>query len=536
MKTCLYNGKIYQGNKKFCEAILIEDGVIVDAGKMEDVLLNATNFKAIDLKGNTVLPGFNDSHMHLFELANTFAQANIAKAKSIDELINIVKQFIIDNPDLTKNGLYSRGFNNDYFIDDKRLMNKDDLDKISKDIPIVLSRVCGHVCVVNSLALKLLDEKYGLDNLPCSEVYKDSNGNYNGILSEFSVFKAVALIPEIDLKTKKKLLLKAFKYCASVGLTSIQSNDINDFENEQDIIETIDDLYNTNKNLIRYEYQCCFKDYDSFKKIVENNKYKLNKTNNKVTLGPLKLYKDGSLGARTAELYNDYNDDIGNKGIAVNSKQDIEKYVRLANKYHIQVITHSIGDKAIDEVASAYIDANGDKLNKNRHGIVHCQITNEDILRKCGENNLYILYQPIFLEYDLHIVESRVGKKLAGTSYAFKTIRKSGSKVSFGSDCPIEDCNPFYNLHCAINRLDLNNQPDTPYNQNECLDIYEAIDDFTIGSAYGQFKEKTLGKLDIGYYADLIVIKENIFNMDKLKIKDIKPLMTMVNGEIIYKR
>jgi len=536
MKTCLYNGHIYQGNKKFCEALLIEDGVIVKAGKMEDILLEASDFKPIDLEGKTVLPGFNDSHMHLFNLGETYGQAKINDAKSVEDLIRIVKEFKDKNPDLCKKGIYARGFNNDYFEKDKRLPNKDDLDSISKDIPIVLSRVCGHVCVCNSKALEMLDEKYGFNNLPASELFKDSKGNLTGVVSEFTVFKASALIEDFTPEVKEKLVLKALRYCASVGLTSIQSNDVNDFEKEGHIFNLIDDLYQKHNDLIRYEHQCCFSDFASFKKTLENKNYKLKYQNPKITLGPLKLYKDGSLGARTAEMYEDYYDEKNNRGIGVNSQEEIEKYTKLANEYKLQVITHAIGDKAVDEVANAYIKANGDKKNKNRHGIVHCQITNMDMLKKFGENNLYLLYQPIFLEYDLHIVNQRVGEKLASTSYAFKTSRKLGAKVSFGSDCPIEDCNPFYNLHCAINRLDLNNQPEKPYSENECLDVYEAIDDFTVGSAYGQFKERKLGLLIEGYLADLVIIKEDIFKMDKRKIKDIKPIMTMVNGDIVYKR
>jgi len=536
MNICLYNGNIYQGNKKFCEALLIEDGVIVRSGTMEDVMLEASDFLPIDLEGKTVLPGFNDSHMHLFNLGETYGQAKIGDAKSVEDLVRIVKEFKDKNPDLCKKGIYARGFNNDYFEKDKRLPTKDDLDLISKDIPIVLSRVCGHVCTCNTKALEMLDEKYGLNNLPTSELFKDAKGNLTGVVSEFSVFKASALIEDFDRETKEKLVLKALRYCASVGLTSIQSNDVNDFEKEGYIFDLIDDLYKKHDDLIRYEHQCCFSDYDSFKKTLESKNYKLKYKNPKITLGPLKLYKDGSLGARTAEMYEDYNDEKANKGISVNSKEEIEKYTKLANEYKLQVITHAIGDKAVDEVADAYISANSNNLNKNRHGIVHCQITNMDMLKKFGENKMYLLYQPIFLEYDLHIVKDRVGEALASTSYAFKTSRKLGSKVSFGSDCPIEDSNPFYNLHCAINRIDLNNKPDEPYNKDECLDIYEAIDDFTLGSAYGQFMERNKGLLMEGYLADLVVIKEDIFKIDKKKIKDIKPVLTMVNGQVIYKR
>lgn len=531
MKTKLINGKIYQGLHEYCECLVIEDKKIIYAGNNIDDSAD----EVIDLKGKTVIPGFNDSHLHLFNLAKTYAQAKIRDCRSKEELIQTCIDYCKNNPDYVRHGMSARGYNNDLFIGDTSMPNKHDLDRILKDQPVVLDRVCGHICCVNTKALEMLDEIYGLNNLPDAEVVKDENGEPTGVLCEYSVFKALELVPDLDAEVKKKLVLEAMNYCVSVGITSVQSNDINDFENETELKSLLMDLYKNDDPVVRYTAQCCFKDFDSYKRILENDLYHFDFENEMFKLGPLKLYKDGSLGARTAELYNDYHDNPGNKGIGVLSQKEMEDYAILSDQYNIQVVTHSIGDKAIDEVANAYIKANNNKENKNRHGIIHCQITDEAILDKIAKNDLLVFYQPIFLEYDIHMVEERVGTTLGNTSYAFNTAKKLNIHTSYGSDCPIEDCNGFYNIHCAVNRQDYDFYPENGYNPKEKMSIEDAIDCFTYESAYAEFLEKEKGLLKQGYYADFLILDEDIFTIDSKKIKDLKPAMTFVNGKMVFK-
>ena len=536
MKTGFCNGKIYQGKGEYCSTLLIEDGKIVYAGNGEGVSFE--DYEMTDLNGKTVIPGLNDSHMHLFSLAMTYAQAKIRDSRSKKELLEISKKFIEENPELVKNGLSARGFNNDYFTDGTVLPTCKDLDEVSTAIPVVLDRVCGHTCCVNSLALKMMDEKYGLDNLPEAEVVKGEDGKPNGVFTENSVFKCLSLVPPFDADTRKSLIMKAMEYLVSTGVTTVQGNDLNDFENDDVIKGILKDLYENDEALIRYYAQCCFGDdeYESFKRVLENDRYHLPYESDMIKIGPLKLYKDGSLGARTAQLYNDYNDEPGNTGIEVHTPEEMYEFTKLANEHGVAVCTHCIGDRAIDETADAYAKADETKTNPCRNTINHCQITDMKILNKIADNNILVSYQPIFLEFDLHMVEDRVGKTLGDTSYAYKTLKGLGVHTSYGTDCPIEDCNGFMNLHCAVNRTDFNNLPVGGYNPSECMSLEEAIDCYTYESAYNQFEEERKGLLKEGYFADLVVLEEDIFNMDPLKLKDVKPLMTIVNGKVVFKR
>jgi len=150
--------------------------------------------------------------------------------------------------------------------------------------------------------------------------------------------------------------------------------------------------------------------------------------------------------------------------------------------------------------------------------------------------NIPVMFQPIFLDYDIKIAEARVGKELSSTSYAFNSLYKLGAPISLGTDAPVEDCNPFPNIYCAVTRLGIDGEPTGGFYPNEKMELEDAIDAYTIGSAFNEFKEDFKGRLKPGYVADLIVLDMDIFTIDELRIKDIKVEKTMIDGEFVYKK
>ncbi|MPM71546.1 hypothetical protein SDC9_118512 [bioreactor metagenome] len=245
------------------------------------------------------------------------------------------------------------------------------------------------------------------------------------------------------------------------------------------------------------------------------------------------MFKDGSLGARTALLSQPYADDPLNHGIDALPDEEMDKYCALAAKHRLQVITHVIGDEAARRTMACYRRFN-EHVNRNRNGLVHFQISDHELIKTAADDQLVIYYQPIFLEYDLHIVRDRVGLALAETSYAFRSVPEAGISVAYGTDCPVEDFNPFANLYCAVTRLDLQGQPAGGYQPSEKVTVEQALDAYTIGSAYAEFAENHKGRLKAGYVADLVVLDQDLFTVDSQLIKDIKPLLTMVGGEVVY--
>ena len=532
MKTILKNGKIYIEKDNFQEAIFIENGIIKQVGLNENILKNDAD-NIIDLNGKTVLPGFNDSHMHLSLIGDAMNSCNLTSAKSIDEVIELGKNFLKKNKDIR--ALTGRGWNQDYFTSgEKRLLNCLDLDKISTEIPIVFDRVCEHVISGNTKTLEILgvDENTIIDG---GVIEHGKGGKPNGIFKENAMCLIKSAIPEKDHKKIENEFLEAANYAISVGVTSVQSCDImnKEFNNMFDIIHNI---YGNKKTKLRYSHQYNLQDINIFKSYLETE-FKTGKYDEKfLSKGTLKLFKDGSLGGRTALMLKDYEDAPGIKGVAALSDEQLQDLCNLATEHGISVVTHAIGDGAIESVINAYENTMKDGKNPLRHGIVHCQISSMEQLKRIAKLNIPVMYQPIFLEYDLKIVESRVGKELASTSYAFNTLHKLGGQISFGTDSPVEDCNPFPNIYCAVTRQGLDGNPVGGFTPNEKMSVYDTVDAYTIGSAYNEFKEDYKGRLKPNYVADLIVLDEDIFTIDNDKIKDIKVEKTMIDGEFVYEK
>lgn len=542
MKTAVINGKVYLEREKFAEAVLIEDGRILKVGSTDEVLAEArsdsSDCRVYDCGGKTVIPGLNDSHLHLVQVGETMSQARIEGVKSIDELIERCRTFMDEHPERCKHGIKAMGWNQDLFEGEKRMPTRHDLDKISTEVPIILERVCAHVLTANTKAIEMLGLDENSPQFPGGEFYKEENGYPNGIFTEGATPHVKYLIPDFTYEEKKGMLLDIMKYAARHGVTSVQSNDVGTtLKDNNEGFKMLHEVYDSGEAVIRYRHQTCYNDYDAFKEYLEEGEFVNGtyKSDSLMKLGPLKLFKDGSLGARTALMRKDYADDPGNRGQVWIPDEDMRKYIKLASEHGLQVVTHVIGDGAIKATLDNYKEEGFiDGKNKLRHGLVHCQITDKELLEEIAENEIVVLAQPIFLDYDMKIVESRCGKEMASTSYAFKTLKDMGVHVAYGTDSPVEDCNPFPVIYMAVTRKDKNGNPAGGFYPNECVDVYEAIDAYTYESAYVEFMENEKGRIKPGYLADLVVLDKDIFTCDPMEIKDILPVMTMVDGKIVY--
>lgn len=535
MKKIFFNGKIYLEREKFAEAILISDDIIEKVGNNEEILALCPEAEKIDCGGRTVLPGLNDSHCHISCIGAAFNQVDLSEATSISEIIQLCKDFINEHPDKVKNGLRSMGWNQDLFTEEKRILTKDDLDKISTDIPIVLERVCGHICAANSKAMELFNIDRNTIPPEGGTIMKDSNGEPNGVFTENAVAWIEKVIPDYTLEEKVSFLKEAMDYALSVGLTSVQSNDVG-APNVYGDFESIRYLYEHNLSNIRYRHQVTFNSCEEIREFVQGEKKNPIYQGNMLTMGPLKLFKDGSLGARTAVMRAPYEDDPGNYGVEAMSDALQEELCMEASKHGMQVVTHVIGDGAIEKTINAYEKTMTNGENTLRHSLVHCQITDKPLLERIARLGILVQYQPIFLDYDMHAVESRCGKALSSTSYAFNTLDKLGGKISYGTDAPVEDCNPFPNIYSAVTRKDKTGWPEGGFYPEEKVDVYTAIDAYTIGSAYCEFMEDKKGRVKEGYLADLTVINQDIFTIKEEDIKDIDVYMTIVGGEVVYQK
>lgn len=534
MRIHFIHGNIYQTEGRFVEALAIEGGVIVAAGTNDEIQSGGSPDEIVNLQGRTVLPGLNDSHMHLASIGSLFRYCDVGPARSIDELVEIGRAFVEAHPDFPV--IYGRGWNHDYFIEgEHRMPDRHDLDRISTEVPIVLRRVCGHVATGNSLAL----ERLGITaetRVDGGEIELDADGVPNGRFNENAIALLETVLPPLSLKQRVEDLLRGAQEAVSFGITSVQSNDPYGDE-ATPMLEALHHVVANDLLPLRYSVQVNYDTPD------ELNEYIEREVNNGADYderwfrrGVLKLFRDGSLGSRTAEMIDDYADDPDNRGVIVIPQDTLNALVVQANAAHIPVAVHAIGDGAVEAVLHAFEHADLVGSNPIRNGIIHCQITNQSQLDRIVERNISVYYQPIFLDYDLKILDARAGADLGATSYAFGSMIRRGAHVSFGTDAPVESCNPFPNIACAVTRQTLDGFPEGGYAPEERISVEEAVDAYTRGSAWAEGTEEWKGALLPGFAADLTVIDRDIFSVPEEEIAGTVVLQTMIDGEWVYTR
>ncbi|WP_304206024.1 amidohydrolase [Fusobacterium perfoetens] len=521
------NGKIYTLDRenKIVDSILVEEGKIVGIGREEELIKKLNGGEIIDLEGKTVIPAFNDSHVHFVNYGYNKKKIPLYSCRSVEDVVKIGKEKFT----VYGGWVLGRGWNQDLFIGEKRMPTREDLDKISTEYPICFTRTCGHVAVVNTKALEVCG---------ITKDTKCSGGDVDyekGTFSENGLYLVYSHIPSPSLEELKTMLVETQEEFFSMGITSVQTDDFETFPDKDfaKIIKAYTELEKEGKLKIKVTEQCLFPEIEKIKRFNELG-YTFGYGSKNFRIGPIKLLLDGSLGGKTAFLQKPYIDNDKNYGIATYTIEEFEKVVTLADSLGYQVAVHAIGDGAIKMCVDAFEKL--PNLNNKRHGIVHCQITTNELMERMKKLNILAYIQPIFLDYDLHIVEDRVGYERSLETYAWNTMRKLNIPMAFGSDSPVDTADVIKALHCAVNRQDISFRPAEKWLPNEALPIVDAIKYYTVGGAFASFEENLKGTIEVGKLADFVVLSENIIEIHSEDILKIKIDTTVVEGNIVYNR
>lgn len=529
MRTVFYNAQVYTGQLPLQQAFIVEDHHFVFAGSTADAMMQQAD-QAIDLQGAFVCAGFIDSHMHVLSYGNALVCAPLNEhTHSLSDLIDCLSH--------TKPGrggwILGRGWNQDFFSDADRMPNRWDLDKVSTEYPVCATRACGHALSVNSKALELLGITAQTPQVDGGQIVME-NGQPNGVFFDNAMDLVTANIPAPGKEDIKQMILSAAKALNSYGITSCHSDDYCVFHDVswQLVNEAFSELEASGELTVRVYEQSNFTTLEALAGFVEAGHHTGTGTEH-FRIGPLKMLGDGALGARTAYLSQPYADDASTRGLSVFTPEAFDQLIGHAHEHGMQVAVHCIGDACLDLVLSSLQKAlQAHPRDDHRHGIVHCQITRPDQLDAIAAHHLHVYAQSIFLDYDLHIVQQRVGKELADTSYSWLTLMHKGATVSNGSDCPVELPRVLAGIQCAVTRRDLNGSD--PYLPREAFTVQQALDSFTKAGAYASFEEQLKGQISPGMLADFVVLGSNPFEVDHNQIKDIPVLSTWLGGEKVF--
>ena len=530
LDTLLRNGVCYTmtAEGEAVEAIGIKDGLIVFAGSNA----SASEYRSkrtIDLNGRIVIPGMADAHMHMYAHCQNLALVDLHEVRSMDEMIHILKEKSLETPE----GNWIKGVNFDQskFIEN-RFPTKDDLDKVSSKHPIVIKRCCLHAVVANTLALETVGVVNGYDPGEGGIVEIDALGHPSGILREQStkVFDEIMPDPLADETAKRRIMKDVFHDMSSKGITTIHTYAAKIWRYDEDI-ELYREFQESGELPVRVTV-CMDELFDKENVSVEE----LSNPHRLVQQGAYKLFTDGSLGSRSAALKEPYTDDPDNRGFVVCSQETLNEKVLIAYKKGLQPAIHAIGDAALDMTLAAIEKCleQVDSAGRLPFRIIHVQMIDDELMKRMKRLPVVLDIQPVFLCTDLHWIEDRIGPERLKSSYCWKRFVDEGFIQTGGSDCPVESYDPMKGIFAAVARTDMQGHPQGGFLPGECLSMYEAISLFTKNPHYATGQQEMLGTLEVGKFADLVVLDRDPFTMAVEELLNISVEKTFIAGRQVY--
>ena len=502
-------------SKPHAQAIAIKDHKIVKVGTNQEIKpYIGENTKTINLKEKTVVPGFIDTHAHITGFGKSLKQINLRGVSSIKEIQKKLKKRIQKTP--KGQWILGRGWDQDH-LTEKRYPTRWDLDKFSPNNPVIFTRVCGHLCVANSQALELADIAKETTPPPAGQIDKDpKTGEPTGILRENAMNLVWKMIPEPSEEELTEACSLACQKAVEAGLTSVHWLTSSPTE-----IRVIQKLRQQNKLPLRVYIVVSVKLLDHLIDLGLHTGF----GDSRVRIGSVKIFSDGSLGARTAALFQPYHDEPTRKGMILYTQEKLNKLVMKAHKADFQLAIHAIGDRAIDMALTVLEKALKEAPKKNhRHRIEHASVLNKRLIQRMRKLKVTASVQPHFVVSDFWVA-NRVGPSRARWVYPFKTLIQEGVLTTGGSDCPVEPIDPLLGIWAAVAREAF---------PEERITVDDALRLYTVNAAYASFEEDIKGSIDVGKLADLVVLSREPHETPPNEIRDVKVEMTIVGGKVVY--
>jgi len=505
-------------------SIAIKDNKIVAIGTEEEIKHCAgEHTKIYEFKDQLIMPGFHDFHLHIMQGAVALNSVNLFAARSEDEALEMIGEFAESKPE----NQWVIGFTWDAgYWDTQQLPTRHSLDHILPDRPALMFHAEGHYAWVNTKALEIANITRHSENPFYGIIGKDENGEPNGILYEKAMDAVIRHAFNFSNSQKNEIFSNFLAHAASLGVTSV--NDLHGLKT----IESLDvfkEFEDNGKLTTRIHlWPALNGDLGHSKQLRETY------LSDKLRVSGLKQFIDGVITARTAYLLEPYADQPETRGETSFPPETIKKWVVDADKEGFSIRFHAIGDGAIRLALDAYEEAqktNGKR--DSRHSVEHIEVIHPDGIHRFSELGVTVSMQPDHLAMsERGVYTEQVGAEREKYVFSINTLQKTGAKLAFGTDFPIDILNPLLQIYRAVTRIDSSGK--TVWHPHECITLAEALKAYTSGPAYGTFREQELGTLEAGKLADIIVLERNLFEVLVEEIPDIKVLLTIVDGQVVY--
>jgi predicted amidohydrolase YtcJ len=507
------------------EAIALRDGRVVAVGALDDVITAAgPGARRVDVEGRAIIPGLIDSHIHFLSYARGLSRIDLDGVRSKDEALAAVAAKAQEvGP---ARWILGGGWNNNLWSPPD-FPTRHDLDRVAPQNPVLLDRKDMHSAWLNSLALQRAGVTRDTPDPPGASIGREESGEPDGMLYESATglaHRAVDEPPEDPVEAMRR----AMKVLAGMGVTGFH-----DCEGPEAFaaLQTLDASAElTVRAVILLPYYG----------LAEAIKLGLRTGfgSERLRVGPVKIFSDGSLGSMTAEMLEPFEGQPDNRGIGTIPQSELEGAIVGAAAAGIPSAIHAIGDAANRRVLDAFERAREQEKPTSggalRHRIEHAQILHPDDIPRFARLGVAASMQPLHATSDMHAADRLWGSR-SRYSYAWRSLLDAGALVAFGSDAPVETPNPFAGIHAAVTRQDADDQPDGGWYPQERVSVEEAVRAYTAWAVQSSpYLPGVTGTLAPGAQADLLVLDRDIFTIDPREIKHTRPAATIVGGVAVF--
>ena len=523
------NAKVWTVDSKLptAQAVAVLRDRIVAVGSSAQVeAWRGTGTQVIDAGGKLVLPGFNDAHVHFVSGGRQLDAVDLNDATSSEEFARRIAE---QASKTAKDEWITGGDWDETKWSPAKLPTKELIDRVTPNNPVFVNRYDGHMSLANSIALRLAGITAATPDPPGGSIVRDENGNPTGALKDAAMDYVFKVIPPLSHDQRMKAVQRALAHAASLGVTSVQ-----DMNPEYADIAIYSELLDRGQLTARIYAAPLIPQVDDQVKIGIRRAF----GSSYLRIGALKAYADGSLGSATAYFFEPFNDQPANRGLLSDEMHPISLMrgrMMKADEAGLQLCTHAIGDAGISAILDIYSEI------ENKHGkadrrwrIEHAQHMAAKDFDRFAQLGVIASVQPYHAIDDGRWAEKRIGHDRASRTYAFRTFLSHGVRLAFGTDWNVAPLNPMLTLYAATTRATLDGKNPDGWFPEQKLTLAEAVQAYTMGSAYAEFQENEKGSITPGKLADMVILSEDILRIDPRKIREVKVLRTIVGGKTVW--
>jgi predicted amidohydrolase YtcJ len=523
------NAKIWTGDKAHpqAEALAVVGDRIVATGAAAEVdAWHGPQTKVLDAHGKLLLPGFNDAHVHLVDGGSHLEDVQLKDAASPEEFARRIGERAKNTP---KGEWITGGDWDEQRWSPPHLPTKELIDPVTPQTPVWVNRYDGHESLANSAALRVARITAKTADPPGGEIVRDAQGNPTGLLRDAAQSLVDKARPPLTRTQRLRAIRQALEHAASLGVTSVQ-----DMNPAYDDVKLYAELGDKGELTARIYVAPIETDWKDQAKIGIRRAF----GTAFLRMGAVKGYADGSLGSETAYFFDAYTDAPESHGLLSDEMHPpaaMEQRLRNADADGLQLCIHAIGDRGISMILDLFEQiekANGKRDRRWR--IEHAQHMAPRDFSRFARLGVIASVQPYHAIDDGRWAERRIGPERIKRTYAFRTFLNDGVRLAFGTDWSVAPLNPMWTVYAAVTRATLDGKNPEGWVPEQKLTVAEAVEAYTMGSAYAEFQEKEKGSITPGKLADFVVLSDDIFKIPPDAIRNVKVQATYVGGKPVY--